>query len=86
MVRAALLATDSSTPSRRPPRGPVLVGVGDRVGPGTPLATVGRSGLNAARQRSPTHLHLTVLKVADGRPAPANILPQLRKAYPLPVN
>jgi len=62
----------------------LLVGVGDRVEPGTPIATVGRSGFNAAKQRSPTHLHLTVLKIASGHPSPLNILPQLRKARTLP--
>ena len=55
----------------------LLVGVGDRVEPGTPIATVGRTGFNAARQRSPTHLHLTVLRVRNGRPQPENIHPQL---------
>ena len=63
----------------------LLVGVGDRVAPGTPLATVGRTGLNAAKHRSPTHLHLTVLKVVDSRPVPENVLPQLRAARKLPV-
>jgi hypothetical protein len=55
----------------------LLVTVGDRVEPGTPIATVGRSGLNAAKRRSPTHLHLTVLKIRNGRPTPENILSRL---------
>jgi murein DD-endopeptidase MepM/ murein hydrolase activator NlpD len=62
----------------------LLVGVGDRVVPGTPLATVGRSGLNAARERSPTHLHLTVLKVRDGRPVPEDLHRRLRTLRTLP--
>jgi len=64
----------------------LLVGVGDRVEPGTSIATVGRSGFNAAKQRSPTHLHLTGLEIVGGHPSPVNILPQLRKARTLPVN
>ena len=60
----------------------LLVKVGDRVRPGTPLATVGRSGFNAAKKRSPTHLHLTVLRVANGRPEPDNIYPRLVGAVP----
>lgn len=62
----------------------LLVGVGERVEPGTPIATVGRSGFNAAKQRSPTHLHLTVLQIRDGRPQPENVLSRLRASFPLP--
>ncbi len=46
----------------------VLVKAGDLVRPGDKLATVGRSGLNAAKKRSPTHLHMTVLKANQGEP------------------
>ena len=46
----------------------VLVKAGDLVRPGDKLATVGRSGLNAAKRRSPTHLHMTVLKANQGLP------------------
>lgn len=46
----------------------VFVKVGDMVRPGNKLATVGRSGLNAAKRRSPTHLHMTVLKANQGDP------------------
>lgn len=60
----------------------LLVGVGDRVAPGTPIATVGRSGFNASKQRSPTHLHLTVLRIRNGRPEPENIHAQLAGAAP----
>lgn len=62
----------------------LLVGVGDRVEPGTPIATVGRSGFNAAKQRSPTHLHLTILRVENGQPVPDNLLPLLRRLPSLP--
>lgn len=44
--------------------------LGDILTPGEFLATVGRSGLNAAKRRSPTHLHLTVLQIKDGKPLP----------------
>lgn len=60
----------------------ILVKVGDRVRPGTPLATVGRSGFNAAKKRSPTHLHLTFLRINNGRPEPDNISLQLVGATP----
>jgi hypothetical protein len=46
--------------------GELSVGLGEIVRPGDVLGTVGRSGYNAAKRRSPTHLHLTVLQVADG--------------------
>jgi len=46
----------------------VLVAAGDLVWPGDKLATVGRTGLNAAKRRSPTHLHMTVLKGNQGVP------------------
>lgn len=49
------------------------VKLGDLVKPGDELATVGRSGLNAAKRRSPTHLHLTLLEMKNGRPLPVNI-------------
>lgn len=56
------------------------VKLGDVVRPGDVLAEVGRSGYNAAKRRSPTHLHLTVLKVSDGRPLPLNVYPELSRA------
>jgi murein DD-endopeptidase MepM/ murein hydrolase activator NlpD len=48
----------------------VFTKLGNIVKPGDPLASVGRSGYNAAKKRSPTHLHLTVLKV-NGKTAKA---------------
>ncbi len=60
--------------------GELLVGLGDIVKPGDPIATVGRSGFNAAKRRSPTHLHLSVLQVRDGRPLPVNAYQELTKA------
>ena len=43
----------------------VLVHPCDIVKPGDTIATVGRSGLNAFKKRSPTHLHLMQLKLDD---------------------
>lgn len=55
------------------------VQLGQIVKPGDVLATVGRSGLNAAKHRSPTHLHFSVLKVTEGRPLPLNIYSDLQR-------
>ena len=57
--------------------GNLAVGLGDIVKPGALLGVVGRSGLNAAKRRSPTHLHLTVLAIKDGRPSPLNVYQDL---------
>lgn len=43
----------------------LLVDVGQIVLPGEVIAHVGRTGLNAYKQRSPTHLHITYLKVKE---------------------
>jgi len=40
----------------------ILVKSGQLITPGQTIATVGRSGLNAYKKRSPTHLHFTQLK------------------------
>jgi len=60
----------------------VKVAVGDIVKPGDVIATVGRSGLNAAKKRSPTHLHLTYLQIRDGYPRPVRISWQWLKTAP----
>ena len=57
----------------------LLVAVGDLVRPGDIIATVGRSGYNAAKLRSPTHLHLTVLKVSNGQMTPVDVYSDLKK-------
>jgi len=62
----------------------LFVKLGDMVKPGDRLATVGRSGYNAGKRRSPTHLHLTVLQVKGGRPQPVDVFAWLRKARVLP--
>lgn len=58
----------------------LFVGLGDMVKPGDLLATVGRSGLNAARKRSPTHLHFSVLRIRNGRPVPAPVYRELSRS------
>ena len=61
--------------------GGLAVGLGDIVKPGDVLATVGRSGYNAAKRRSPTHLHLTVIKVGSGgRVVPVDVYHDLKSA------
>ncbi|QWV94488.1 M23 family metallopeptidase [Geomonas oryzisoli] len=52
--------------------GVLHVEVGALVRPGDVIAEVGRTGLNAYRKRSPTHLHLTLLSVAGGLPVARN--------------
>ena len=43
--------------------------IGDIVKSGDIIATVGRTGLNAYKKRSPTHLHMMQLSLAkDGLP------------------
>jgi peptidoglycan LD-endopeptidase LytH len=60
--------------------GGLKVGLGDTVKPGDVLATVGRSGYNAAKRRSPTHLHLSVLQILDDRPLPVDVYADLKRA------
>ena len=50
----------------------VMVEPGSWVNPGDEIATVGRTGFNAYKKRSPTHLHFSVFKVRDGIPVPFN--------------
>ncbi|NCX95441.1 MAG: M23 family metallopeptidase [Chitinophagia bacterium] len=51
----------------------VVVKVGDIVEPGTIIATVGRTGANAYKKRSPTHLHFMMLVLEKNYyPVPQN--------------
>lgn len=59
----------------------VMVSAGDEVKAGEVIALVGRTGSNAAKKRSPTHLHFMQLKInADGSPRPVNPYEWLVKA------
>lgn len=58
----------------------LFVELGTVIKPGDRLATVGRSGLNAAKRRSPTHLHFSVLQVRNGQPIPMKVYRELQKA------
>ena len=58
----------------------VNVEVGDIIKPGDVIANVGRTGLNAFKRRSPTHLHITYLSIIDGLPVPRNIYKELVNA------
>ena len=64
--------------------GGLSVELGEVVKPGDMLASVGRSGLNAAKARSPTHLHLTVLKLKEGRAEPLEVYRDLVRARIVP--
>ncbi len=55
----------------------LAVGLGSIVKPGDRIATVGRTGFNAHKKRSPTHLHLTLLHVGKGTLAPEDPYPIL---------
>ena len=51
----------------------VMVQVGDEIAVGQKIAEVGRTGLNAAKRRSGTHLHLMYLQLTpDALPQPIN--------------
>jgi len=59
----------------------VLVNVGQIINAGDPIATVGRTGLNAFKQRSPTHLHFMELALdKEFYPKPVNTYRDLLKA------
>ncbi len=46
----------------------IRVSVGERVAGGRAIATLGRTGTNATAERSPTHLHLMLLRASDMAP------------------
>jgi peptidoglycan LD-endopeptidase LytH len=51
----------------------IAVTPGEVVAPGRRIATVGRSGRNAAQPRSPTHLHVMFLAIEEGYPRPRDL-------------
>ncbi|MDD2581546.1 MAG: M23 family metallopeptidase [Desulfuromonadaceae bacterium] len=62
----------------------LFVEPGTIVRPGDLLGTVGRSGLNAAKRRSPTHLHFSVLHLKNGQPLPVPVYRDLQHAKVMP--
>lgn len=60
----------------------IRVAVGERVAGGRLIATLGRTGTNAYAERSPTHLHLMLLRASDM--TPVDPYPFLRKAHETP--
>jgi len=60
----------------------IIVSVGDVIKPNQVIAKVGRTGLNAYKKRSPTHLHFMVLKLnSNYYPQPINSYNLLLKSY-----
>ncbi|GGH17446.1 M23 family metallopeptidase [Mucilaginibacter phyllosphaerae] len=55
----------------------IFVQPGDEVKQGDKIAEVGRTGLNACKKRSPTHLHFSAFRLVDGLPVPFNPYQQL---------
>jgi murein DD-endopeptidase MepM/ murein hydrolase activator NlpD len=58
----------------------VFVNPGDELRAGDKIAEVGRTGLNAYKQRSPTHLHFSAFRIVNGLPVPFNPYQQLVKS------
>ena len=58
----------------------IFVKPGDEVKQGQKIAEVGRTGYNAYKKRSPTHLHFSAFKLVDDLPVPYNPYLQLKKA------
>jgi len=61
----------------------IFVKPGDVVKPGQKIAEVGRTGYNAYKKRSPTHLHFSAFRLVDDLPVPFNPYQQLKKAKTL---
>ncbi len=57
-----------------------FVSIGDTVFPGKKIGEVGRSGLNAYKKRSPTHLHISYLKLKNNLPLPEDIYKNFKSA------
>ncbi len=59
----------------------LMVGLGTIVKPGDRIATVGRTGFNAHKKRSPTHLHLTLLHIGKDTLIPVDPYPILGRCH-----
>ncbi len=57
----------------------IFVRTGQFLSRGERIGTVGRTGTNAYPRRSPTHLHLTVCRSAEGDPKPVNPYKELTR-------
>jgi murein DD-endopeptidase MepM/ murein hydrolase activator NlpD len=62
----------------------IFVSPGDIVKAGDVVAECGRTGLNAYKKRSPTHLHLMYLRIDDGYPKPLDTYEDLLSAKTIP--
>jgi hypothetical protein len=58
----------------------IFVSPGDEVEQGQRIAEVGRTGFNAFKKRSPTHLHFGAYQLQNGLPIPFNCYLNLLKA------
>jgi murein DD-endopeptidase MepM/ murein hydrolase activator NlpD len=58
----------------------IFVHPGEYVKQGQQIAEVGRTGFNAYKKRSPTHLHFSTFKLVDNIPVPFNCFKQLKTA------
>jgi len=58
----------------------LFVQIGDRVKKGQKIAEVGRTGFNAYKSRSTTHLHFSLFKLHLGIPVPINPYTYLKRA------
>ena len=58
----------------------LTVSIGAIIKPGDTLGFVGRTGLNAHKMRSPSHLHLTCLSTTTSSLLPVNIYQELVRA------
>jgi murein DD-endopeptidase MepM/ murein hydrolase activator NlpD len=61
----------------------IFVKPGDEVKAGQKITEAGRTGYNAYKKRSPTHLHFSAFKLVDDLPVPFNPYQQLKKAKTL---
>lgn len=58
----------------------IMVQPGDEVKQGQQIAEVGRTGFNAFKKRSPTHLHFGAYHLVNGLPVPFNPYRELLKS------